>query len=97
LLRLERAAETRRAAEAGAQKLAKWQRPRTLDEMGDSILRKLEAFDAKRVEEEEMQHAAEAERWRQCWGRFGSGEEQEAFEEEAFEGEAWEEEDWEEE
>lgn len=45
-----------------------WQRPKTMDELRDSILTKLENLDRQRLEEEEAQQAAEWARWRRGWG-----------------------------
>ena len=47
-----------------------WQRPKTMDELRDSILTKLENLDRHREEEEEAQQAADWGRWRACWGQW---------------------------
>lgn len=67
LLRAERAqAEGERKA-AGAKR---WQRPRTLDEVRGSILRKVEAIRRHQGEEEAEDQRVTWARWRECWGRF---------------------------
>lgn len=65
----------REAAETGgnAGNLRKWVRPRTLDEVRDSILGKLEAIEQRRCEEEEERAGAEWARWQRCWGAAGTG------------------------
>ncbi len=66
LLRAELARET-----AKAKSEPTWRRPRSLDEMRDSILGKLEAFDAQRTEDAAAEQEAEWARAQRCWGEMG--------------------------